>query len=62
MALHQATLGQRRASHQDLVRVLLIIAAVIVLMIVMTAIFGVQRAAPSYQIVPDPAGGLGLPF
>jgi hypothetical protein len=62
MALHQSTLGQRVASHQDLVRVLLIVAAVIVLMLVMTALFGVHQTGPSYQIVPDPAGGLGLPF
>jgi hypothetical protein len=31
-------------------------------MLVMTAIFGVQQAGPSYEIVPDPAAGLGLPF
>jgi hypothetical protein len=61
MALHQTTLGQRVASYQDLVRVLLIVAAVIVLMLVATAIFGVQQTGPSYEIVPDPAG-LGLPF
>ena len=62
MALQRMTLGQRAASYQDLVRVLLIVAAVIVLMLVLTAIFGVQQAGPSYQIVPDPASGLGLPF
>jgi hypothetical protein len=50
------------ASNQDLVRALLIVAAVIVLMIVLTAVFGVQQTGPSYQIVPDPASGLGLPF
>jgi hypothetical protein len=62
MALHQGTLGQRAASYQDLVRVLLIVAAVIVLMLVATVIFGVQQTGPSYEIVPDPASGLGLPF
>jgi hypothetical protein len=62
MALQRMTLGQRAASYQDLVRVPLIVAAVIVLMLVLTAIFGVQQAGPSYQIVPDPASGLGLPF
>jgi hypothetical protein len=61
MALHQTTLGQRVASHQDLVRVLLVVAAVIVLMLVATAFFGVQQTGASYEIVPDPAG-LGLPF
>ena len=45
-----------------LVRTVLIIAAVIVLMLVLTVVFGVQQTGPSYQIVPDPASGLGLPF
>ncbi len=62
MALQRMTLGQRADSYRDLVRVLLIVAAVIVLMLVLTAIFGVQQTGPSYQIVPDPASGLGLPF
>ena len=34
MALHQTTLGQRAGSYQDLVRVVLIVAAVIALMLV----------------------------
>lgn len=62
MALHQRTIAQWATSHQDFVRVLLIVAAVIVLMLVATAVFGVQQAGPSYEIVPDPVGGLGLPF
>lgn len=62
MALQRSTLGQRDASYQDLVRAVLIAAAVIVLMLVLTAVFGVQQTGPSYQIVPDPASGLGLPF
>jgi hypothetical protein len=62
MALHRTTLGQRADSYRDLVRVLLIVAAVIVVMLVLSAIFGVQQTGPSYQIVPDPASGLGLPF
>jgi hypothetical protein len=62
MALQHPTLGKRVASNQDLVRALLIVAAVILLMIVLTAVFGVQQTGPSYQIVPDPASGLGLPF
>ena len=62
MTLQRMTLGQRAASYQDLVRVLLIVTAVIVLMLVLTAIFGVQQTGPSYEIVPDPASGLGLPF
>ncbi len=62
MALQHPTLGQWVASNQDLVRTVLIIAAVIVLMLVLTVVFGVQQTGPSYQIVPDPASGLGLPF
>ena len=62
MTLHQSTLGQRIAPYQDLVRVLLVVVAVIALMLVMTAVFGVHQAVPSYQIVPDPAAGLGLTF
>ncbi len=62
MALQRTTLGQTVATLPDLVRVLLIVATVIVLMLVLTAIFGVQQAGPSYQIGPDPASGLGLPF
>ena len=61
MALHQRTLGQRLGSYQDLIRVLVIVAAVIVLMLAANVIFGVQQTSPSYEIVPDPAG-LGLPF
>ncbi len=62
MALQHPALGQRVASNQDLLRALLIVAAVIVMMVVLTVVFGVQQTGPSYQIVPDPASGLGLPF
>jgi hypothetical protein len=61
MALQRTSIGQN-VSHHDLVRALFIVVAVIVLMLALTAIFGVQQAGPSYQIVPDPASGLGLPF
>ncbi len=62
MALQQTTLGERARTLEDLVRVLLIIAAVIVVMIALTAVFGVGQTGPSYDLVPDPAAGLGLPF
>ena len=62
MALQRSTLGRRVSAYPDLARALLVVAAVIVLMLVLTVVFGVQQAAPSYQIVPDPASGLGLPF
>ncbi|HEX7471757.1 MAG TPA: hypothetical protein VF323_01645 [Candidatus Limnocylindrales bacterium] len=62
MALHQSTLAQRVASYPDLLRALLIVAAVIVLMLVATVIFGVHDTGSAYDIVPDPASGVGLPF
>ncbi|HEY5275118.1 MAG TPA: hypothetical protein VIK38_01035 [Coriobacteriia bacterium] len=62
MTLNRTILGLRGASYPDLLRVLLIIAAVIVVMLVLTAIFGVQQLGPSLEIAPDPASGLGLPF
>lgn len=62
MALQRSTLGQRVSAYPDLARAFLVVAAVIVLMLVLTVVFGVQQSPPSYQIVPDPASGLGLPF
>ena len=62
MALQRSALGTRAAPSRDLVRVALILAAVIVAFLVMTAVFGIGLASPSYDIVPDPASGLGLPF
>ena len=61
MALQRATPGTGVLS-SDLVRILLIVVAVIALMLVLTAIFGVSLPGPSYQITPDPAAGMGLPF
>ena len=61
MALQQITHGHKAASYEDLVRAVLIVAAIIVLMLVATVVFGVGRTGPAYEIVPDPAG-LGLPF
>jgi hypothetical protein len=62
MALHQPTLAQRIASHQDLLRVLLITAGVIAAMIVLTVVFGVNRIGPSFDPVIDPAHLSSLPF
>lgn len=61
MALHPTSLRQQVASYRDLVSVLLVVAAVIVLTLALTAILGVQQPGPSLELVPDPAG-LGLPF
>jgi hypothetical protein len=62
MALDQTTHGQLATSKRDLVRVLVILAAVIVLMIVATATIGMQQTGPLYEIVPDPAHLSGLSF
>lgn len=53
MALLPTT--RTHVTSMDVLRVVLIIAALIAVMAVLTLIFGVNRAAPSYQIVPDPA-------
>jgi ABC-type transporter Mla subunit MlaD len=62
MALQHTTPGQRAASFQALGRVLLVLAAVIVGMLVLTVVFGVGQTGPSYDLVPDPAAAAGLPF
>jgi hypothetical protein len=38
------------------------VTAVIGLMVVANVIFGLHGNGPSLEIVPDPAGGLDLPF
>ncbi|OGO51851.1 MAG: hypothetical protein A2Z32_09455 [Chloroflexi bacterium RBG_16_69_14] len=58
MTVHQPILGHRAL---DLVRVLLIIAAAIAVMLIATAIFGVQGTGEVYDIVPDPAG-VSIPY
>jgi multisubunit Na+/H+ antiporter MnhC subunit len=62
MTLQQPTVGSRLASHRELVIGLAIIGVAIILMIILTAVFGIQQAGPSYDIAPDPAAGMGLPF
>jgi hypothetical protein len=62
MALQRTILGERATPFGDLVRVVLVIAAVILVMIALTAVFGVGLTGPSYEFAPDPAAGLGLPF
>ncbi len=57
MALHQTALQPRT---QDLYRVLLIIAAIVVLIAAATIVFGFQVTGPTYEITTDPAGA--LPF
>ena len=61
MALNPTAFGHRLAVHEDLVRVLLIVAAVLVLMIALSFAFGVHPAGP-FVVIPDPATGPGMPF
>lgn len=59
MALHQPALGH---TTEALVRVLLILAAVVAVIIVATAVLGMQQIGPNYDITLDPAHLSGLPF
>lgn len=61
MALQQLTLGAR-ASFEDIVRVLLLVAAVIVVMLALNVVFGFNGSGPPFDLTVDPAAGLGLPF
>lgn len=61
MAL-QSSSSHETASWRILGTALLIAAAIVALMLLATAVLGVQVNGPSYDIVPDPAGFLGLPF
>jgi hypothetical protein len=60
MALQQPSAGS--ALESPILQMIRIVAAIVVAMIAVTAILGVGQAGPAYQIVPDPAAGMGLPF
>ena len=60
MTLHRTTLDQWAAAHEQVLRIVLSLTALVVLVIVASALFGVHIVAPSLQFVPDPAGV--LPF
>ena len=62
MALQQTSPVLSRWLSSDLLRVLVIAAADVVAMLVLTAIFGIGQPAPSLEFAPDPASGMGLPF
>jgi len=62
MALQHQTLAQRVDSVPATLRMVLFVVAVIGVMLIATAVFGIRFSGPSYEIVPDPAGQLGLPF
>lgn len=55
-------LGQRAASFEDVVRILLIVAAVIVMMLALNVVFGFNGSGPSFDLTPDPGTALGRPF
>jgi hypothetical protein len=61
MVLHQSTHAERAGSYQSLLWVLVIIAAAVALLLVLTVILGVPGTGPSLELVPDPAG-VSLPF
>ena len=56
----KSTFVQRISSHQDMLRILVIFAAVLVVMAVLTVALGVTRPGPSFELIADPAAG--LPF
>ncbi len=55
-------LGQRAASFEDVVRILLIVAAVIVVMLALNVVFGFNGSGPWTGLTPDPGTELGRPF
>lgn len=61
MTLHPST-HERTSTLSTLGLALLIAAAIVAVMVLLTVIFGVQVPGPVYDLVPDPAGFAGLPF
>ena len=61
MAVQQST-RSGLVLDSPILRAILIVVAVVAVMLVATVIFGVAQLGPSYQIVPDPAAGMALPF
>ena len=55
-------LGQRAASFEDVVRILLIVAAVIVGMLALNVVFGFNGTGPWTDLNPDPGIGISLPL
>ena len=60
MALGQATHMSWTITRWDLIRALLVVAAVLIVAVALVGAFGLSQMAPSYDIVPDPAGPLGF--
>jgi hypothetical protein len=61
MTLHRST-PEKATSISRLGLALLIAAAIVAGMLLLTSVFGVQATGPVYDIVPDPASWSGLPF
>jgi hypothetical protein len=64
VTLHQTQppLTARLRLDSDLVRALLVAAALVLVLLAATLLVGVHVAGPSFQITPDPAGAAGLHF
>ncbi|HXR27634.1 MAG TPA: hypothetical protein VN771_07205 [Candidatus Baltobacteraceae bacterium] len=62
MTLQRTAFGEQIEAHLELARVVLFIGVALVLAVVLAVVFGWHGIAPSLQIVPDPAGAVGLPF
>lgn len=53
---------RERASFEDIVRVLLVVAAVIVVMLGLNVVFGFNGTGPWTDLTLDPGTDLGRPF
>ncbi len=58
----QSSSSHETTSWRILGTALLIAALIVAVMLIATAVLGIAVNGPSYDIVPDPAGFLGLPF
>lgn len=54
-------LGKRAASFEDVVRILLIVATVVVAMLALNIVFGFNGTGPWTDLTEDPGAALGLP-
>lgn len=57
----QSMLIQRISAHDDLLRVLAIVATLLVAMTLLTVFVGVSQDLPSYEFIPEDPG-FGLPI
>ncbi len=55
-------LGQRAASFEDVVRILLIVVAVVLGMLALNVVFGFNGTGPWTDLNTDPGVGLSLPL